>query len=66
MSMIENQKIIRDRGMDELLKEQAEKFRCPTCGDVVSVHDGKCYACGYRAEKPQGSNPKRRWVPNRK
>jgi predicted RNA-binding Zn-ribbon protein involved in translation (DUF1610 family) len=66
MSMVENQKMIKEKGMDEFLKSQAEKFRCPNCGDVVSVHDGKCYACGFQAKKPNGSNPKLRWVPNQK
>ena len=52
MSMIENQEMIQEKGMDEFLKSQAEKYCCPSCGDVVSVHDGKCYACGYKGEKP--------------
>ena len=66
MSMIDNQKAIKENGMDAFLKSQAEKNRCQSCGDVVSVHDGKCYACGYQGEKPKSSNPKYRWVPNRK
>ncbi len=66
MSMVENQKMIKEKGMGEFLKSQAEKYRCPSCGDIVSVHDGKCYVCGYQADKPKGSNPKLRWVPNRK
>jgi len=66
MSMVENQKMIKEKGMAEFLRSQAEKYRCSHCGDVVSVHDGKCYACGSQGEKPKGSNPKQRWVPNRK
>ncbi len=66
MSMVENQKMIKEKGMDEFLKSQAEKYRCPRCGDVVSVHDGKCYACGYQGAKPKGFDPKLRWVPNKK
>jgi hypothetical protein len=66
MSMVENQKMMQEKGMIEFLKSQAEKYRCPSCDDIISVHDGKCYACGYQADKPKGSNPKRRWVPNRK
>ena len=66
MSMIENQKMMHKRGVDEFLKSQADKYRCPRCGDIISVHDGKCYACGYQGDKPKGSNPKKRWVPNRK
>ena len=66
MSMIENLKTIREKGVDEFLKSQSEKYRCPNCGDIISVHDGKCYVCSYQAAKLKGSNPKHRWVPNRK
>jgi hypothetical protein len=66
MSMVENLKDIKEKGMTEFLHTQAKKYHCPNCGDVVSVHDGKCYACGFQGEKPKGSNPKYRWVPNRK
>jgi Protein of unknown function (DUF3795) len=48
MSMVENLKELKEKGMDEFLKSQAEKYSCPTCGDAVSVHDGKCYNCGYK------------------
>jgi hypothetical protein len=65
-SMIENLKNIRKKGMDTFLESQMEKYRCPSCGDTISVHDGKCYACGYQADKPKGNNPKLRWIPNRK
>jgi len=64
MSMVENLKMIREKGMDVFLNSQAEKYRCPSCGEVFSVHDGRCYACGHQAEKPIGSNPKHRWVPS--
>jgi len=71
MSMVENLKTIRDKGMDAFLKSQAEKHRCPRCGDVVSVHDGKCYACGYQGDKPvkrvgKAQWNKARWTPNPK
>jgi hypothetical protein len=66
MSMVENQKLIKEKGMEAFLKSQAEKYLCPSCGDVVSVHDGKCYACGFQGEKPKRPDPKHRWVPNRK
>ena len=66
MSMVENQEMIREKGMDEFLRSQLEKYRCSSCGDTISVHDGKCYTCGYQGDKPKGSNPKWRWIPNRK
>jgi rubrerythrin len=47
MSMVENLKELKAKGMEEFLKNQEERHRCPNCGDVVCVHDGKCYSCGY-------------------
>jgi hypothetical protein len=61
-SMVENQKMIREKGMDNLFENQAEKYRCPNCIDVVSVHDGKYYACGFQAEKQKGSNHNHLWI----
>jgi len=71
MSMIENLQLIKEKGIDELLRSQAEAYRCPSCGDVVSVHDGKCYVCGYQEKKPikkvgKAQWDKARWVPDRK
>ena len=48
MSMVENLKELKEKGIEEFLKVQREKYKCPECEDVVSVHDGKCYACGYK------------------
>ena len=61
MSMVENLNMIRAKGMNEFLKSQKESHSCPNCGDVVSVHDSKCYSCGYRPtsidrERPRGFN----------
>ena len=47
MSMVENLKMLKAKGMNEFLKNQEEQHRCPNCGDIVCVHDGKCYSCGY-------------------
>ena len=47
MSMVKNLRELKERGMEEFLRIQREKYKCPDCGDVVSVHDGKCYVCGH-------------------
>jgi rubrerythrin len=49
--MIENLKELKAKGMDEFLKNQAEKYKCLSCGGVVSVHDKKCYSCGFVAKR---------------
>lgn len=48
MSMVENLKVLKEIGMDEFLKSQTEKYRCPDCGDAICVHDSKCYSCGFK------------------
>ena len=45
MSMVENIREIREQGMEKFLEKQEKKYRCSECGDIVSVHDGKCYTC---------------------
>ncbi len=53
MSMIENLKMIQAKGIDVFLKNQEEVYGRPNCGDVVCVHDGKCYSCGYKKKEMQ-------------
>jgi len=45
MSMVGNLRELEENGMNSFLKSQEAKYKCPECGDVISVHDGKCYAC---------------------
>lgn len=48
MSMIENIKLLKAKGMADFLKSQTKKYTCPNCKDVICVHDAKCLACGYK------------------
>lgn len=45
MSMVSNLRELEEAGMENFLKTQAVKYKCPECGDVISVHNGKCYTC---------------------
>ena len=56
MSTLENLKELKEKGAKEFLKRQEEKYRCSQCGDVISVHDGKCYSCGCKRKLK--TNPK--------
>ena len=47
MSMIDNQKTIRDEGMSSFLKKEKQKWQCPDCGGIISCHNGICYSCHY-------------------
>ena len=45
MSTIENLKYIQTRGIKQFLKNEQEKWKCPTCNGLICVHTKKCYAC---------------------
>jgi len=45
MSMIENLKTIKEKGMEAFLKGQKEKWKCPECGEMICCHNGLCYNC---------------------
>ncbi|MDD1674658.1 MAG: DUF3795 domain-containing protein [Methanomicrobiales archaeon] len=51
MSMIDNLRMIQEKGMDAFLASQEEKYRCPHCGALISVHNGKCYRCTPPADR---------------
>ena len=51
MSMVDNLKEIKNTGLSVFLENQKKKYECSSCGDVFSVHDGKCYSCGKVMEK---------------
>jgi hypothetical protein len=45
-NLVGNLKELQEKGMEQFLEDQKSRFRCTNCGDVVSVHDNKCYTCG--------------------
>jgi len=45
MSVKENLEHIQSRGIGSFIKEQYKKYRCPTCGSVISIHNRKCFHC---------------------
>ena len=53
MSMLENLEFIRARGIDEMLENEWERWKCPACGEALCVHRRICRSCGYEdAERP--------------
>ena len=45
MSMKDNLQSIKERGISQFLKEQYQKYRCPKCGGLISIHNRKCFTC---------------------
>jgi len=46
MSMIANLIEIKEKGMEGFLKAQEQKWKCPTCGEMICCHNGVCFNCG--------------------
>jgi hypothetical protein len=44
-SMIATLRDIQARGVKEVLQAQRETHKCPRCGGVICIHNGKCYHC---------------------
>lgn len=45
MSMKENLERIREKGIGIFIKEQYNKYRCPKCSGLISIHNRKCFKC---------------------
>jgi hypothetical protein len=45
MSFLENLESIRAKGLPAFLAEQSRRHACPRCGELRSVHNGKCFRC---------------------
>jgi len=45
LSLVENLRYIEANGMEKFLENEKEKWKCPTCGGVICVHNKRCYTC---------------------
>lgn len=48
MSMIENLKFIKDKGIEMFLESEQEKWKCEKCGTGLSVHRDNCLNCDFK------------------
>lgn len=44
-SLIENSRFVQEHGLDYFMVQQKEKYTCPKCGGIISIHDRKCSEC---------------------
>ena len=59
MSMIENLEFIKEYGENAFLQQQQEKFQCPGCGKLQTVHYEGCIYCKQqKREKLHPLHPK--------
>ncbi|PVX24396.1 MAG: hypothetical protein CW691_07695 [Candidatus Bathyarchaeum sp.] len=45
ISLIENLKHMKAKGVPDFLETEQQRRKCPTCGGVVCIHTNNCYTC---------------------
>ena len=45
MSVKDNLLFIDQMGIKKFIKEQQQKYQCPKCGNLISIHNRKCFNC---------------------
>ncbi len=45
MSVKDNLEFIRRNGITRFVQRHYEKYRCPECSGMISIHNGKCFHC---------------------
>lgn len=48
VSLVDNGRLARTAGVAAFLRSSTERWTCPSCGGLVSMHDGICSECGRR------------------
>lgn len=49
-SLMDNSAAVKARGLEAFMAEQREKYTCPACGGVISLHDRACSQCQRRMD----------------
>lgn len=47
-SLMENSRIVKEQGIAAFLVQQKEKFTCPECCGIISIHDAECSECQWK------------------
>ena len=48
MSMIDNLNDIKHVGIRNFIKQEMGRWTCPTCGNIICVHEERCIICNYK------------------
>ena len=49
-SLLENAGYVKENGIEKFMAKEQEKWKCPKCEGVISLHDGVCSECGEQHE----------------
>lgn len=47
-SLMENSEFVRQHGLERFMEQQKEKYTCPKCRGIISIHDRECSECQER------------------
>jgi hypothetical protein len=45
MSVKDNLEYIEKKGIEKFINEQYKKYHCSECGELISIHNRKCFKC---------------------
>ena len=45
VSLMGNNRFVQTFGLERFMAQQKEKYTCPKCGGIISIHDGECSEC---------------------
>lgn len=40
--------MVKEQGMAAFLVQKKEKYICPQCGGIISIHDTECSECQWK------------------
>ena len=44
-SLMENSLFVKEHGLTSFIQQQLERYSCPSCCGVISLHDAECSEC---------------------
>lgn len=47
-SLIRNSEFVKENGLIKFMEQQKEKYICPNCGGIISIHDSECSECQWK------------------
>lgn len=49
-SLMGNSQFVKEHGLTAFMEQQKERFTCPACGGIVSLHDAECSECKWQLD----------------
>ncbi len=50
VSLVNNSLFVKENGLNAFMKQQKERYTCPNCSGIISIHDSACSECQRRTK----------------